>query len=190
MIPRVPTRLSGLVVVIVTMAGLLAGCGSVSLLPGHHGQAPGTSAGGSTDAAAVAVIREWSRALRRGDLSRAAHFFALPSVFANGVGNSGQLIGVVIRTEQEAERINESLPCGALLISTIRQGKYVNAAFRLTGRAGPGAGCGSGTGETANTDFLIRGGRIVEWLRAPAASRNPPHVPKVPASPQGSGVAI
>src|ERR1019366_8619235 len=63
---------------------------------------------------------------------------------------------------------NETLPCGAKLISASRLGRYVNALFRLTDRPGPGGGgCGSGAGQTARTDFLIADGRILEWIRAP-----------------------
>ena len=76
---------------------------------------------------------------------------------------------VQIRSRTEAQVANAALPCGAELISTRRVGRFVNALFRLTNRPGRGGarGCGSGTGETARTNFLIGNGRIVEWLRAP-----------------------
>jgi hypothetical protein len=76
---------------------------------------------------------------------------------------------VQIRNRIGAQIVNAALPCGALLISTHREGRYVNALFRLTNRPGRGGagGCGSGTGETARTNFLIEDGQIVEWLRAP-----------------------
>jgi hypothetical protein len=146
-----------------SVALVLAGCGSGVLLTG-------TAAHSSLRSvpAAVSVIRAWSDALRRGDVRRAADYFALPSELVNGVGSNGRPELVLIRTLAQAEAVNETLPCGARLISTSRHGRYVNALFRLTDRPGPGGGgCGSGAGQTARTDFLIAHGRIVEWIRAP-----------------------
>jgi hypothetical protein len=118
-------------------------------------------------AAAVAVIRDWANALRRGDVSAAARYFALPSKMINGSG-AGALV-LSIHTAAEAVAAQETLPCGARLISTDRRGRYVNALFALTGRSGPGGGnCGGGSGSTARTNFVISGGRIVEWIRAPS----------------------
>jgi hypothetical protein len=117
---------------------------------------------------AVNVIREWSDALRRGDVRGAAQYFALPSVMINGTDSSGSALLITITTADQAEAANETLPCGAQLISTDRRGRYINALFRLTGRPGPGGSdCGGGVGQTARTNFVIAHGRIVEWIRAP-----------------------
>jgi hypothetical protein len=113
------------------------------------------------------VIRAWSNALRRGDVRGAAHYFALPSQFVNGPDASGRVPVIAIRTEGEAEAINATLPCGARFVSADRRGRYVNVLFRLTDRPGLGGGCGAGTGELARTNFVIAGGRIVQWIRAP-----------------------
>jgi hypothetical protein len=118
-------------------------------------------------AADVAVIRGWANALRNGDVSVAARYFALPSQMINGSG-AGALV-LNIRTGAEALTAQETLPCGARLISADLRGKYVNALFALTGRSGPGGGnCGGGKGSTARTNFVIAGGRIVKWIRAPS----------------------
>ena len=45
-----------------------------------------------------------------------------------------------------------------------KDGRFVLATFRLTERPGPGE-CGSGVGHTAQTDFVIEDGLIVEWRR-------------------------
>ena len=90
---------------------------------------------------------------------------------------------------------------GARFISADQRGAYVNALFRLTERPGPGGGCGSGTGQTARTNLVIRGGRIVEWIRAPDDPGDNQHgtVPAQPATPpqptatsstQGTGPVI
>jgi hypothetical protein len=172
---------AGLVLIMILTAGLLAGCGSGRLIT--HQRAAVRQVGGSQDAAQVAVIRAWASALQRGDISAAARYFALPSVFANGGGANGGLAAVVIHTERQAREINESLSCGAALVSTTPHGKYIQAFFRLTNRSGAGADCGSGTGESASTDFVITHGHIVEWIRAPTTSGGaPPKIPTVPTS--------
>ena len=106
-----------------------------------------------------AVIRGWSDALRRGDVSRAARYWAIPSIASNG----GQPIRLL--TGRAVRFFNEGLPCGAKLESATRDARYVLATFRLTERPGAGA-CGSGVGEKARTLFLLRDGKIVQWLRA------------------------
>jgi hypothetical protein len=116
----------------------------------------------------VEVIREWSDALRRGDVRAAARYFALPSVMINGTDTTGAALVLAIRTRGEAEAANASLPCGAQFLSADQRGRYVNALFRLTGRGGQGGGsCGTGAGQTARTNFVIAHGLIVEWIRAP-----------------------
>jgi hypothetical protein len=179
----------GLAVSCVSLAGLLTGCGSARTSSGTDRPPAARSATGMGDAAAVTVIREWSRALRRGDLRAAASYFALPSLFANGFSASGAPLAVVIHTQRQAQAVNESLSCGARLISTSRHGKYITATFRLTNRSGPGAGCGSGTGQTGATDFVISDGRILDWIRAPVGG-TPPKIPTVPANPSSPGQPI
>jgi len=148
--------------------------------------------------AAVALIRAWSDALRRGDVRGAARYFAVPSVMINGADASGDALVIAIGTRAQADAANESLPCGAVLLSADQRGRYVNALFRLTGRPGPGGSdCGTGAGQTARTNFVITAGRILEWIRAPddpgdngtPATPSPPPgtVPTVPPTP-GSNV--
>ena len=107
---------------------------------------------------AAAVIRAWADALRGGDVARAAGFFALPSVVSNGTPP------IVLRTPDEVRTFNESLPCGAVLRRTYREGRYTAAVFRLTERPGPGR-CGTGTGASARTAFVVRDGKIRQWRR-------------------------
>src|SRR5947209_19920561 len=112
-------------------------------------------------AAAVAVIEGWASALQRGDVTAAAHYFALPSVLINGTDSGGQSVVVHIFNLQDALAANASLSCGAQLLSADLRGRYVNALFRLTDRGGPGGGRGPGVGQTALTNFLISGARLV-----------------------------
>ena len=184
---------------LVAAAGLLAGCGAaahhvhqVHLLSGPPSTVPAQPpvripnpppTNIRAPAADVAVIRGWANALRAGNVRAAAAYFALPSEMINEAG-AGSALVLQIRTEAEAIAAQETLSCGARLISTDLRGRYVNALFALTGRRGPGGtNCGSGAGSTARTNFVIAGGRIREWIRAPSEpnDRGAP-----PASPPGS----
>jgi len=111
-------------------------------------------------ASATRVIRGWSDTLRRGDIDGAARYFALPSIVQIEPGGPAERL----TRREEAVAFQAILPCGAVLVSAARDGRYVNALFRLTER--PGATCDA-PGATARTAFVIRRGKIAEWRRAP-----------------------
>jgi hypothetical protein len=175
---------SGPWIALVVTGALAAGCGSGSTSGNGRGSAqtasstPNASSRSQTvptpaptgvpaDPSAVRVIRAWADALRVGDVRGAARYFALPSQFINGPDSHGRIPVFEMRTLSQAELVNASLPCGAQFISADKRGRYVNALFRLTDRPGPGGGCGPGAGQLARTNFVIVGGRIVQWIRAP-----------------------
>src|SRR4051795_13493775 len=118
------------------------------------------------------VIRRWLAALDRGDVRRAAHYFALPSKFQN-TGTP------VLHIDSDAERIavNLSLTCGAKAERTGGAGAYTIVFFRLVERGGPGGGCGAGTGGTARGAILVSGGLIREWYRLPDGPSAAPDQP-------------
>src|SRR6202012_3222595 len=125
-------------------------------------------------------------ALRRGDIHAAGGFFALPSEMIPGPDAKGDAIVLSLHTRAQADAAQSALPCGARFVSADQRGKYVNALFRLTGRAGPGGSdCGSGAGLTARTNFVIDHNRILEWIRAPddPGDNNSPQPQQ--SSPQG-----
>ena len=187
-------------------AGCLVGCGSTTVFGGttvrHAVRAPAQTVplpplpedpagdpvvptpsptGIAARPAAVAVIRAWSDALRRGDVRGAARYFSLPSVMIHGTSDAAVVI--TLGTRAEADQANASLPCGAVLLKTDQRGRYVNALFRLTGRPGlGGSDCQSGVGQTARTNFVITDGRILEWIRAPddPGDNGSPTVPSTP----------
>jgi len=117
---------------------------------------------GPADRASTRVIRRWLAALDSGQITRAAHFFALPSIFQN-TGTP------VLHIDSEPERIaiNMSLTCGARAEKTGGAGAYTIVVFRLIERPGPGGGCGGGTGATARGAILVYAGLIREWYRLP-----------------------
>jgi hypothetical protein len=130
---------------------------------------------GPAERASVRVIRRWLRALDRGDVRRAAHYFALPSKFQN----TGTPV-LHIDSEEERIAINLSLTCGARAEKTGGAGPYTIVLFRLVERTGPGGGCGTGVGATARGAILVAGGLIREWYRLPDE-------PTPPAAPGTSG---
>ena len=118
----------------------------------------------------AAAITAWAETLAGGDASGAAQFFALPSVAENG------LIEIQIETLEDAVAFNESLPCGAEVVSTEDGGDGTTIArFTLTER--PGGNCGPGVGGSASTAFLIEDGKITEWRRVPNEGEEEPALP-------------
>ena len=107
-----------------------------------------------------AVVRGWADAMRRGDVARAAGYWRVPAIAANG----GQPFRLV--TRRAVRQFNEGLTCGARLESVERDKAYVLATFRLTNRRDRPGACAQGVGNRARTLFLLRGGRIVQWIRA------------------------
>jgi hypothetical protein len=139
----------------IAACALLAGCGE----DGEEGQSGEALAEelSNADPDDVQVIADWAEALAAGDVEEAAGHFALPSIAENG-------ITFELETVEQVEAFNESLPCGAELIDAETEGDFTTATFELKER--PGAGrCGSGTGNTAQTSFVIEDGLIVEWRR-------------------------
>jgi hypothetical protein len=171
-----------LLVAVVAFAIVLAGCGSGGVSSHRSSRAASPSGSPGVPVAAVSVIRGWSDALRAGHVDVAARYFRIPSVFFAGDGAP-----ILLRSAAEVETANAALPCGATYLSAHRHGRYVNALFRLTNRSGPGGqqGCGSGTGQTARVNFLIRDGRIVQWLRASdePGDNGSPRTPPPPSQP-------
>ena len=107
-----------------------------------------------------AVVRGWADALRRGDVERASSYWRVPAIAANGT----QPFRLV--TRRAIRHFNEGLTCGARLESVERDKTYVLATFRLTNRRDRPGACAQGVGNRARTLFLLRGGRIVQWIRA------------------------
>ncbi len=121
---------------------------------------------GGADPAEAQVINEWAMTLSEGDVDAAAAFFAIPSVAENGPV-------LRIRNLDDARLFNSSLPCGAELTNATPEGDFIVATFRLTERPGLGL-CGPGTGETAQTAFVIEEGKITEWRRVAAGGEQAP----------------
>jgi hypothetical protein len=115
---------------------------------------------GPVTAAEKAVIRGWADALRNGDVERAASYFRVPSIAANGPAPF-RLV-----TRRAVREFNASLACGAKLESVERDKYLLLATFRLTDRRDRKGACGSGVGHRARTLFSLSHGKIIQWIRA------------------------
>src|SRR4051812_25488393 len=114
------------------------------------------------------VIRGWADQLRHGHVAAASRYFAVPS-FVQNLSVVGTLT-----TRAAVRSFNQSLSCGAKLLSTRRgDAGVVVGTFRLTER--PGGSCGSGAGGLAAVAFLVKHHHIARWLRQddPAATPTP-----------------
>ncbi len=152
---------------LIALAGLaaaaIAGCGGGS----SSSTTPGTAdVPGNADPGSVSVIKGWVDSLRGGDIDKAASYFAIPSVAENGP------ILIKITNLARAKAFNQSLPCGARLVRAETAGKFTTATFELTERPGPG-NCAGGVGEKAETSFVIRDGKIVQWRRVGSTPQRP-----------------
>jgi limonene-1,2-epoxide hydrolase len=103
------------------------------------------------------VVRRWSAALRRGDVARAAAYFAQPSKVQNGTPV------VTLRTRGAVLAFNASLPCGAVPTSYGAARGFTIVTFRLTERVG--GDCAGAVGHRARCAIRVQGGRIAEWYR-------------------------
>jgi hypothetical protein len=161
------------------VAAALAGCGSGSAQrPADAGSRAARPAPRPlpADAATMRVVRRWADTLRRGDVEGAARLFAIPSIAQNNTP--------VLHLDSRVETLafNLALPCGARVLRGERRGRYTVVTFRLTRR--PGASCGPGVGGTARTGFIVRGGRIRQWIRVPGDGGGPVPVPPPPTAPR------
>ena len=123
------------------------------------------------------IVRGWSDALRRGNVTAASRYFSVPALAVNPVP-------AFLATASDVEEFNRDLPCGAKLVKMRRSAEptFVVGIFRLTER--PGAGeCGTGTGNLAAVAFRIYRGHITSWIRADNELATPTPTPGPSATP-------
>jgi hypothetical protein len=156
--------------ILLVLAAVVAGCGSsdqhrFDLRTPPAGPPPPTTrsltAKEPVTRTEARVIRGWSSQLRHGHVARAARYFALPAVVANGFDP------VKITTRLQARQFNKLLPCGAVVQKLQRQVHHlVLTTFKLVNRTGPGAHACDGGG-TAQSALRVEHGRITQWYRVP-----------------------
>jgi hypothetical protein len=112
---------------------------------------------GAASPAARHVIEAWLRELRAGHLRRAAHYFAVPSVFQNASPV------MHLDSERAVRAVVASFPCGAVATHYAAAGRYTLVRFRLTERTG--GDCHGAAGNTTGGAIRVARGRIREWYR-------------------------
>src|SRR5690348_1206143 len=112
------------------------------------------------------VLRGWANALRRNDDARAAQYFSLPAIVAQGTAQR-------LETRAQVKAFNVALPCGARLLGVGHVERYVVGTFRLTVR--PDHVC-TVKGRRVRVAFVMRGHKIAEW-------REVPNIPGAPIGP-------
>ncbi len=114
---------------------------------------------GKAGAESVRVIEAWARALRRGEIEKAARYFSLPSKFQNAT----PVLTIDIPAERVA--INEALPCGAVPVKLGSAGAFTIVTFKLVERVG--GDCSSAAGAKARSAIRVADRHIREWYRLP-----------------------
>ena len=163
---RTPTRTQA----VVNDPGPTPPISDLALPPG----VPDQSTGPAT-VAARHVINNWLKALRHGDIKRAAHYFALPSKFQNATPV------LTVNSEEERIAVNLSLSCGAVATEMGAAGAYTIVTFRLTKR--PGGNCGTGVGGKARGAIRVERQHIKEWYRLPDEPGGEQQAPPAPSGP-------
>lgn len=139
---------------------------------------PKSSSGKATDTVSARVITKWLTALSKGDIGRAARFFALPARVQNGTSV------LTLRKAGDREIFNEAFPCGARATKLQEGGKgFTIVDFVLTERAG--GDCQGATGGRARSAIRVVDGHITDWYRldqltTPGAPTPSPVDPSVP----------
>ena len=167
---RAPYALVVMAAAALALAGvLLAGQGGSSPLSSSGCAVPARSAEAgppppgarSADPRQTAVVCAWAAAEARADYAGASALFALPSVIETP--DAGGRISIEqLARPADIQDFNRGLTCAALPIRSLAVAAYTVVSFRLLTRPG-----GSPCAGIAHTAFLMRGGRIVAWLRAP-----------------------
>jgi len=120
------------------------------------------------------VLRGWGDALRHDRSARAAHYFAVPAIVAQGNA-------LKLRSAADVKRFNASFPCGARLLHVQPDGRFVVGTFELTRR---GERRCSADGELLRVAFALRRHKIAEWREVPQpAQPGPPRPEDAPEPP-------
>jgi hypothetical protein len=118
------------------------------------------------------VLAGWGQALRRDRSRRAARYFAVPAVVAQGNV-------LTLTSAAEITRFNDAFPCGARLLHVQTEGRFLIGTFELTPR--PTREC-EARGDLLRVAFTLRKRKIAEWRELPqpleTAAEEPERTPE------------
>jgi hypothetical protein len=115
-----------------------------------------------------AVLRGWGEALRRDRAGRAARYFTVPAIVAQGNA-------LTLSTAADVKRFNDAFPCGAKLLHVQRDGRFLVGTYELTPR--PQHKC-TAAGDLLRVAFALRKRKIAEWREVPQPSQPGPARPE------------
>ena len=118
------------------------------------------------------VLRAWGDALRRDRAHRAASYFTVPAVVAQG--NE-----LTLTSAADVARFNDAFPCGARLLHVQPEGRFLIGTFELTPR--PTRDCGA-RGDLLRVAFAVRDRKIAEWRELPQPEQ--PGLPEPEQTPE------
>ena len=125
------------------------------------------------------VLRGWGKALRHDRSARAASYFTVPAIVAQGNA-------LFLRSAADVKRFNASFPCAARLLHVQPDGRFVIGTFELTPR--PQHKC-SAAGDLLRVAFALRRRKIAEWREVPQPSQPGPPRPEDAPEPRLKGTA-
>ena len=127
------------------------------------------------------VLQGWGRALSRGEDGRAARYFELPAVVANG-------IELTLQTPGEVRKFVGNLDCGVRLLDVEPGERFVIGTYRQVER--PAHDCAA-AGELIRIAFLLHDRKIAEWRRVQeVVDATPEPAPEpTPVAPPRPGVS-
>jgi hypothetical protein len=125
------------------------------------------------------VLRGWGEALRRDRAGRAARYFTVPAIVAQGNV-------LTLTSAADVLRFNEAFPCGAKLLHVQQEGRFLVGTFELTRR--PQHNC-TAKGEVLRVAFALRKRKIAEWREIPQPSEPGPERPEDAPDPSPEPVA-
>jgi hypothetical protein len=109
------------------------------------------------------VLAAWADAVRRGEAAKAARYFSLPAIVYQASYGA-----VELRSAAVAKAFNQALPCGARLVKTRADGRYIVGTFTL--QDAEGRTCAT-PGEQVRVGFVFgdrrHPRRFTEWWQVP-----------------------
>ncbi len=125
------------------------------------------------------VLRGWGEALRHDRGGRAARYFAVPVIVAQGDV-------LTLKTSADVKAFNDRFPCGAKLLHVQQDGRFLVGTFELTRR--PDHDC-TAPGELLRVAFALRKRKIAEWREVPQPAEPGPARPENAPPPPAQAAA-
>jgi hypothetical protein len=125
------------------------------------------------------VLRGWGAALRHDRGGRAARYFTVPAIVAQGDV-------LTLKTAADVKAFNARFPCGARLLHVQQDGRFLVGTFVLTRR--PEHTC-TASGDLLRVAFALHKHKIAEWREVPQPAQPGPERPENAPAPRARETA-